>query len=102
MSGKEREAIIIRIVETQFVETDVKTFKSVVQSLTGRESNMTSMVGAMANSSRLSPMKVRVRREGEGGEEEGLRCSPQQNLQLENFEKMFLELPPLDELVFWF
>lgn len=97
--GKGREAMMIKIVETQFVETDATTFKSVVQSLTGRESNTKSMV-AMSNSSCNSSLEVRVQ-EG-GGEVEGSCGLRQGSLQLEDFGRMFLELPPLDELVFWF
>lgn len=90
--GKGREAMVIKIIETQFVETDATTFKSVVQSLTGRESNTKSMV-AMSNSTCISSLEVRVQ-EG-GGELEG-SCGLRQG------SMQFLELPPLDELVFWF
>lgn len=97
--GKGREAVVIKIVETQFVETDATTFKSVVQSLTGRESNTKSMV-VMSNSSCISSLEVRVH-EG-GGEVEGSCGLRQGSKQLADFERVFLELPPLDELVFWF
>lgn len=105
MSGKGkwkgREAMVIKIVETQFVETDAMTFKSVVQSLTGRESNTKSMV-AMSNSSCISSLEVRMHEGGGGVEVEGSCGLRQGSMQLEDFERVFLELPPLDELVFWF
>ncbi|CAA2964493.1 Hypothetical predicted protein, partial [Olea europaea subsp. europaea] len=42
MAGRNREAVKVVIINTQYVETDAMSFKSVVQSLTGKDSTMLS------------------------------------------------------------
>ncbi|KAJ0017093.1 hypothetical protein Pint_09959 [Pistacia integerrima] len=38
MSGSKRQAVKVVLIDTQYVETDQKSFKSVVQQLTGKDS----------------------------------------------------------------
>ncbi|KAH7651616.1 VQ domain-containing protein [Dioscorea alata] len=39
MSGESSKAVTVKIIETQFVQTDAEQFKSVVQRLTGKSSS---------------------------------------------------------------
>lgn len=40
MAGAAREPVKVIIIDTKFVETDLRSFKSVVQSLTGKDSGV--------------------------------------------------------------
>ncbi|KAI4320684.1 hypothetical protein MLD38_034138 [Melastoma candidum] len=42
MSGRPRDAVKVKIIDTQYVETDASSFKSVVQKLTGKDTDSSS------------------------------------------------------------
>ena len=46
MSREEPKPVKVKIIETQFIETDMASFKSTVQNLTGKELAETSTVAA--------------------------------------------------------
>ncbi|KAL2472749.1 VQ motif-containing protein motif-containing protein 1-like [Forsythia ovata] len=52
MGGGNREAVKVVIINTQYVETDAMSFKSVVQRLTGKDSTQSSF----AHNSKQQPM----------------------------------------------
>lgn len=73
------------IINTQYVETDAVSFKSVVQRLTGKEST--------AATTGEQP-RFQSRNEVAGG------ASPvfERGMSFNGFDRMLVELPPLDEL----
>ncbi|XP_058103397.1 VQ motif-containing protein 10-like [Magnolia sinica] len=94
MSIDGRDIVKVRIIVTQYIETDVMSFKSVVQSLTGRDSNAPQPLMAATTVS-SDPSERKPSQDGE----DGSWSTKQGNLQLEEFEKMLLESPSLDELL---
>lgn len=52
MSREEPKPVKVKIIETQFIETDMASFKSTVQNLTGKELAETSTVAATLQGSR--------------------------------------------------
>lgn len=86
----------VRIITTQFVRTDAANFKSVVQSLTGRDSNVTATIAEMGESSNMSRKKACV------GEERLRPSRAPENLKKEELESVLLELQSFDEFQgFW-
>lgn len=89
MSRRNAEPVKITFINTQYVETDATSFKSVVQKLTGKDSTIAA-----------EPKLVRVRskvgmsRGGTGGVGSGLS----RGMSFKDFDRLLTELPPLDEL----
>ncbi|CAK9151781.1 unnamed protein product [Ilex paraguariensis] len=89
MSSGGRETVKVVIINTQYVDTDAVSFKSVVQRFTGKDS----MVGSESSS---STRQIRVRG--------GVEMSPasdsviSRGLSFKDFDRLLKELPPLDEL----
>lgn len=52
MSREEPKPVTVKIIETRFIETDMASFKSTVQNLTGQELAETSTVAAKLQGSR--------------------------------------------------
>ncbi|KAH6764136.1 hypothetical protein C2S52_013044 [Perilla frutescens var. hirtella] len=75
------------IINTQFVETDARSFKSVVQGLTGKNSTITAA---------LPPPRL------QSGCGAGVQYDTapvfSRGMSFKDFERMLKELPPLDEL----
>lgn len=94
----------VRVITTEFVRTDAANFKSVVQSLTGRDSNVTATVAEpeTGESSNISRKKVKCK---EVCNEEEMSClfmAPRNLPQSEELEKVSLELPSFDDFHgFW-
>ncbi|KAL5989929.1 hypothetical protein ACLOJK_010824 [Asimina triloba] len=86
----------VKIIETQFVKTDPFSFKSVVQSLTGKESTAGEKTTATATAAAAAAVEERVRvepKEMNGG------ASCGKNLQLEELERMVVELEKSDDFL---
>ncbi|XP_058103627.1 VQ motif-containing protein 10-like [Magnolia sinica] len=88
----------VRIIVTEFVETDATSFKSVVQRLTGRDRNVIA-TEKMAEISNGAPKKKVSKAACVG--EDGSWGSPESSEQLEEWERIFMEIPNLDELKAW-
>ncbi|XP_047963548.1 VQ motif-containing protein 1-like [Salvia hispanica] len=82
MRGGERSGVRVVIINTEYVETDAVSFKSVVQRLTGKDA-------AAAAESRPGI-----------GNEAGFWKAPglEKMVSFKDFDRMLKELPPLDEL----
>ncbi|KAK9266466.1 hypothetical protein L1049_000064 [Liquidambar formosana] len=89
MSGGSRNPVKIVIINTQYVETDSNSFKSVVQRLTGKDSTV--LGEPMSESSFPSNRTARSE-----GIQSGSRLS--RDLSFKEFDRLLRELPPMDEL----
>ncbi|KAL0328351.1 UNVERIFIED_CONTAM: VQ motif-containing protein 1 [Sesamum calycinum] len=80
--GRRPDPVKVVIINTQYIETDAVSFKSVVQSLTGQDS-------AAAERPRI-----------QSGAGVSYDASPvlSRGMSFKEFERMLKELPPLDEL----
>ena len=80
----------IVFIDTQYVETDVTSFKSVVQRLTGKDS----MVGVEP------PLAKRrgVKPSGVGDQSAVWTSFFSRVVSFKDFDRLLMELPPLDEL----
>ncbi|KAI3465972.1 hypothetical protein Pfo_022635 [Paulownia fortunei] len=85
--GRNRDAVKVVIINTQYVETDAVSFKSVVQSLTGKDS----IVSAAAAQ---QPPRY------QSANEVSYNTAPvlSRGMSFREYERMLKELPPLDEL----
>lgn len=86
--GGGSRAVKVVIINTQFVETDARSFKSVVQNLTGKDSTIPA--------AQPPPQRFHA---GAGA---GDFCNSgpvfSRGMSFKDFERMLNELPPLDEL----
>ena len=102
MSKKRRDSVRVRVITTEFVRTDAANFKSVVQSLTGRDSTVTATIAETGESSNISRKKVKCK---EACNEEEVSClfmAPPNLPRSEELEKVSLELPSFDDFHgFW-
>ncbi|XP_019153889.1 PREDICTED: VQ motif-containing protein 1-like [Ipomoea nil] len=82
--GAGRPPLKVVIISTQYVETDARSFKSVVQRLTGKDST----AAATKNEHHY------------GGVVAAAESNPplSRGLSFKDFDKLFKELPPVDEL----
>ncbi|KAJ8633338.1 hypothetical protein MRB53_026674 [Persea americana] len=88
----------VKIIMTQFVQTDAQSFKSVVQRLTGRDTSIAPAAAAMTAPPRLGESF------GDGGKKVLIRPKEEISFgeghdQLEEMERMFLDLPSFDEFL---
>ncbi|KAL2247267.1 VQ motif-containing protein 1-like [Sesamum indicum] len=81
--GRRPDPVKVVIINTQYIETDAVSFKSVVQSLTGQESAAPRIQAGAGVSYDASPVLSR-------------------GMSFKDFERMLKELPPLDELYEFF
>lgn len=94
-----RHPVKVKIIMTQFVQTDAQSFKSVVQKLTGRDSSIAPAAAAMIAPPLLGESF------GNGGKKvlitpkEEIISFGEGNDQLEEMERMFLDLPSFDEFL---
>ncbi|KAL3613725.1 hypothetical protein CASFOL_041799 [Castilleja foliolosa] len=81
--GGRRDPVKVVIINTQYVETDAVSFKSVVQSLTGKDST--------AAEEAADQQKML---------QSGYKNGPalDRGLSFKDFDRMLKELPPIDEL----
>ncbi|XXG67683.1 hypothetical protein AAC387_Pa06g0967 [Persea americana] len=94
MTGKRRDPVKVKIIMTQFVHTDARSFKSVVQGLTGRDSSS----AATEIAPRPERLSMKTSKETKSLEE-GLCGLAFGNPQLNEMERMFLEIPAFDDLL---
>ncbi|KAE8680060.1 putative Pectin lyase-like superfamily protein [Hibiscus syriacus] len=90
--SKEREPVKVVIINTKYVETDATSFKSVVQELTGKDSEVTS--NPLRRRSRfyheeINKKEVQVARVGSASSRSG---------EFKEFERLLKEMPPADDL----
>ncbi|XP_031106807.1 VQ motif-containing protein 1-like [Ipomoea triloba] len=85
--GCYRECVKVVVINTQYIETDARSFKSVVQSLTGKDSPAESTV---------APPGLNGSGGGEGTAE--ISSTLSRGLSFKDFENLFMNLPPLEEL----
>ncbi|XP_031097056.1 VQ motif-containing protein 1-like [Ipomoea triloba] len=71
------------IINTQYVETDARSFKSVVQRLTGKDS---------------TAADIKKEHHYSGGMAAASNPPLSRGLSFKDFDKLFKELPPVDEL----
>ncbi|XP_076925785.1 VQ motif-containing protein 1-like [Bidens hawaiensis] len=88
MSRSRREPVKVVIINTEYVETDAMSFKSVVQRLTGKD----------APSPAPSPKKNCGG--GDGGVRDGHGNTPVLNkgMSFRDLDKLLLELPTMDDI----
>ncbi|KAG6395606.1 hypothetical protein SASPL_141729 [Salvia splendens] len=84
MRGGERSGVKVVIINTEYVETDAVSFKSVVQRLTGKDAT-------------VAESQPGIRNEAAAG---GFWKAPglDKMMSFKDFDRMLKELPPLDEL----
>nr|GMD08588.1 VQ motif-containing protein 1-like [Ipomoea batatas] len=83
--GCYRECVKVVVINTQYIETDARSFKSVVQSLTGKDSPAESTVAPPG-----------LNGSGEGTAE--ISSTLSRGLSFKDFDHLFMNLPPLEEL----
>ncbi|KAL6554322.1 hypothetical protein OROMI_019995 [Orobanche minor] len=90
MSSGRRDHVKVVIINTQYVETDAVSFKSVVQSLTGKNSTAAAVAVGVHEHERLQSRN----------DVSGFRKGPVLNREMsfKDFDRLLKELPPLDEL----
>ncbi|XP_031285697.1 VQ motif-containing protein 1-like [Pistacia vera] len=96
-SGGERKPVKIVLINTQYVETDETSFKSVVQSLTGKDSRVEAEpTGTTMRRKREEEMvmkggvkRVEMRRNN---------SILMRDLSFKEFDRLLEEMPPVDEL----
>lgn len=86
-SGINREPVKVVIINTQYVETDAMSFKSVVQSLTGKDSTVTPPP---------SGSKKQKSSQVQGGGRGNLVYP--RGLSFKDLDRLLAELPPLDDI----
>ncbi|KAL4271841.1 hypothetical protein GQ457_13G005120 [Hibiscus cannabinus] len=98
-----REPMKVVIINTEYVETDAMSFKSVVQELTGKDSRVTS--NPPRPRSRFYREEVNKKeqapgiRPGNGGASSRSGESVlMKNLSFKDFERLLKEMPPVDDL----
>lgn len=84
-SSSSRNSVKVVIINTEYVETDARSFKSVVQSLTGKDSTISA-------AAQHPPSFQEVSR--------NIAAAPalSRGMSFNDLERMLKELPPLDEL----
>ncbi|GAB4846701.1 hypothetical protein Ancab_025707 [Ancistrocladus abbreviatus] len=84
-------------INTQYVETDAMSFKSVVQKLTGKDATvaMDSVRQFVGAGSRGGFGYGKVEGDDHGGKERGLM----RDLSFKEIDRLLKELPPLDQLL---
>ncbi|XVF79289.1 hypothetical protein PTKIN_Ptkin14bG0209500 [Pterospermum kingtungense] len=89
-----REPMKVVIINTKYVETDVTSFKSVVQELTGKDSRAT----------RSRFYQEHINKKEEGINPSGIGSSSRsgdsvlmKNLSFKEFERLLKEMPPVDD-----
>ncbi|KAL6570570.1 hypothetical protein OROGR_000120 [Orobanche gracilis] len=90
MGRGNRDHVKVVIINTQYVETDAVSFKSVVQSLTGKNSTAAAVAAGVQEHERL-----RTRNEVLGY---GNGPVLNRKMSFKDFDRILKELPPLDEL----
>ncbi|KAI4333399.1 hypothetical protein L6164_018220 [Bauhinia variegata] len=84
----------IVIISTQYVETDARSFKSVVQKFTGKDSDT-----AAAKGKALGSRTERERNHGAGFEVPAAKNSfLMRDLSFKEFDRLLGEIPPINEL----
>ncbi|CAK9160282.1 unnamed protein product [Ilex paraguariensis] len=90
MSGGTREPVKVVIINTQYIETDAVSFKSVVQRLTGKDS-----IVEVESSSSTGRKTSRV---GAPAKISGGDSFFSKELSFKDFDRLLMEMPPLEEL----
>ncbi|XP_042519345.1 VQ motif-containing protein 1-like [Macadamia integrifolia] len=87
MSGGGRDPVKVKIIDTEYVQTDPINFKSVVQKLTGKDAVASKADGSSARHNTAGPATS------------GVAVRPSREfLSQEDFDKMLKEMPSVDEL----
>ncbi|KAH7845007.1 hypothetical protein Vadar_034128 [Vaccinium darrowii] len=84
------EPVKITFINTQYVETDATSFKSVVQRLTGKDSTV-----AIEPKPKAPTGRFKTRAETSTG---GNGAVYSRGMSFKDLDRMIMELPPLDEL----
>lgn len=84
----------IVIINTQYVETDAVSFKSVVQNLTGKDSN----VPATEDHHQQVPIRSTSKERVKGGG--GRQAAPvlKRDISFKDFDKLLKDMPSIDDL----
>ncbi|KAK3424626.1 hypothetical protein EUGRSUZ_F01408 [Eucalyptus grandis] len=100
MSGRGGNAnpVKVVIIETQYVETDVASFKSVVQKLTGKDSTVAVSPNSSGNLFQYSFEGSRQRAMPEMSRSEPVLRTNASLCRDESFNRLMKEMPPADEL----
>ena len=92
------EAVKIVLIETQYVETDSMSFKSVVQNLTGKDS----CVVLRGEKRKRRPVAISVAAvSGSAGTDEGSKNVSMltKGMSFKDLDKLILEVPPMEDLL---
>ncbi|KAK9126220.1 hypothetical protein Scep_015066 [Stephania cephalantha] len=98
--GREHDHVKVTIIDTHYIQTDSKSFKSVVQSLTGKNLSSTLSVESESHSKMLIDSRdkdTNNRRHISVRSVEAAVTVNDNKVQFEEFEKLFMEFPPSDE-----
>ncbi|KAJ1434253.1 hypothetical protein SESBI_05600 [Sesbania bispinosa] len=99
-----RGPVKVVIINTQYVETDATSFKSVVQKLTGKDSNEL----AAAAEAEAGGKAQRKRHNNEGGDGVEVpaaggalrRSFYMRDVSFKDFDRLLSEMPPINDLLF--
>ncbi|XP_016502012.1 VQ motif-containing protein 1 [Nicotiana tabacum] len=100
-----RVPVKIIVINTQYIETDASSFKSVVQRLTGKNSTVELEATAAPPPPAAASYGGHTSWNYQNGETllmaetESIACKPSPILGFNDFDKLFKELPPVDDLL---
>ena len=115
MGSPNREAVKVVVIETQYVKTDTTSFKSVVQSLTGKDACVSFIGrgngggGSCSKYKRKRALDITISTDDydiDNGVEDGSDSSPissllSKGMSFKDLDKMLLEMPPIEDLQCW-
>ncbi|XP_062095937.1 uncharacterized protein LOC133801695 [Humulus lupulus] len=125
MGSPNREAVKVVLIETKYVETDATTFKSIVQSLTGKDATVINNGGSgkrKRGATRATPspaLDVKTPNDNDNHNHDDIACDDAvsrtddhssslssmsfltSGMSFKDLDRMLLEMPPLEELPCW-
>ncbi|KAF3449938.1 hypothetical protein FNV43_RR06017 [Rhamnella rubrinervis] len=110
-SSSNAEAVKVVLIDTQYVQTDATSFKSVVQSLTGKDSCVAwiekgSFTGGAKRKNKtaiqLSSSGINVAGTVDGGlRDSNISKVLSKGMSFKDLDRMMLELPSTEDLQYW-
>ncbi|KAH7545156.1 VQ motif-containing protein 10 [Ziziphus jujuba] len=112
MASSNPEAVKVVLIDTQYIQTDPMSFKSVVQSLTGKDScvawiNKRSFTGDAAKRKRSAAVHqisdIVNGGVSDRGSDHGNNISLlSKGMSFKDLDRMMLEIPSMEDLQYWF
>ncbi|KAE8681139.1 putative Pectin lyase-like superfamily protein [Hibiscus syriacus] len=96
------EPVKVVIINTEYVETDATSFKSIVQELTGKDSEVTSNPPSRRSrfyhEDQINKKEQAAAGVGSASSRSGESAALMKNLSFKEFERLLKEMPPADDL----